>query len=170
MPNDLYLFTFPSEVEAKRVLQEGIWRWEGGGILLDKWHPVAGCYRRREENKDHCICLFGLLIHLWGKATFEKIGALCGGLEEVVHQHPESCEWVLLKVRWPEEALAAVWFSNGVLGYRVTIWRREMPRVFPLGEENGETSDAGVYSLEISRRYKSNSLNFESMGFRQKSV
>lgn len=110
MLNTLYLFTFPSEVEATRVLREGIRRWESGGILLDKRHPVAGCYRRREEKKDRCVCLFGLPIHLWGRATFEKIGALCGGLEEVVHQYPKSCEWVVLKVRRLEAAPTAVWF------------------------------------------------------------
>lgn len=45
----LFLFYFPSVAEAKRVLQSSVKKWTGGYLLLDVWHPSAGCRWKGRE-------------------------------------------------------------------------------------------------------------------------
>lgn len=85
LPKGLLLFCFPFEVEARRVLHEGVRRWEGGGILLDVWHQMAGCYKVTDELQENGIWVHGLPVHLWSKSTFDRIRERCGGLLEVVN-------------------------------------------------------------------------------------
>lgn len=74
------------------------------------------------------IWVFGLLVHFWGKKTFEMIGNLCGGgVIEDSNQDCDSLEWVKLKVRRPELAPEFVWFVDGQLAFKVSIWKREIP-------------------------------------------
>lgn len=61
----------------------------------------------------------GLLVHLWGRKTFEKIGELCRGLVEVETHDPNSMEWTSLLVKRPEEVLDCVWLQDGMFAYNV---------------------------------------------------
>lgn len=61
-----------------------------GGILLDIWHPTAGCLfdvpceSKRGVGKDGgWIWAFRLPMHLWGWKTDEVIGDTCRGLLDV---------------------------------------------------------------------------------------
>lgn len=49
--------------------------------------------------------------------------------------------------------------------FKVVLWRRAFPRVFPLGEANRGFFNAGECSLENGQKFDSNYSNFESLGF-----
>lgn len=133
LPKGLILFGFPLAMEATTVPRNGKRRWDGGGVFLDVWHPIAGCTREWETVDENIILVFGLPIHFWSKLIFSKIEELCGGLVEVGCLQNESKEWVVLKVRRPELATSSVWLLDGTLGYRVAVWRRQLPIVMSLG-------------------------------------
>lgn len=165
LPRGLLLFKFPSKLEARRVLREEVWRWEGGGVLLDVWHPSVGCcWRNDEGNHDRWIWIHGLPVHLWGKAIYEKIGDLCGGLKEVEPMQSNSWEWLKLKVFRPEKALESLWVINGMLGYWVAIWRRKLPSIIPMNEARVNTGKSNTGRSVGQRRESRIDSNFESMG------
>lgn len=141
-------------VEARRILHEGVRRWEGGGVLLDVWHPVAGCYRKKEEGNGRYIWLYGLLVHLWSKTPFEKIEDLCGGLKAVESSQSDSWEWAKSKVRWPKMALVAFWLSNGMLGYIVAIWKRELPEIIAMAEIIEKTNNPNFDKNRLVRGWR----------------
>lgn len=89
---------------------------------MDIWHPIAGCGRiTDDESEGGCIWVYGMPIHLWGFATFKKLGKLCGGFLESHTFDPVSIEWVKLKVRQSWKALKEIWISDGILAFRITI-------------------------------------------------
>lgn len=81
-------------MEAERILGEGRKEWHGGHLLLDRWHPSAGCRWNEKGQKEGRVWVYGLPVHLWGCKTFEKIGTPCGGLVDVETDDPCSMEWV----------------------------------------------------------------------------
>lgn len=93
LSKDLFLFLFLSASIADRVLREGSKKWQGGRLLLDLWHPTAGCRWAKRERDPRMIWLHGLPLHLWGMKTFEKVGELCGLLGFEI-KDPASMEWV----------------------------------------------------------------------------
>lgn len=97
LPKGLFLFFFSSADEADR-LNEGKKEWQGGFILMDVWHPTAGCRWRSRVSEEGKVWVHGLPIHLWACNTFERIGDLCGGLIEVESLDLGSIEWASLTV------------------------------------------------------------------------
>lgn len=78
--------------------------------------------------------MHGLLVHLWSKVTFERIGERCGGLLEVVNAQHESWEWVELKVCRPDLAPKAVWLFDDIVGYHVAVWKKKPTVVYSMAE------------------------------------
>lgn len=121
LPKGLFLSHFPSVSKAERVLKAGKKDWQGGYILMDVWHPTAGCrWNEREEGK---IWFCGLPLHLWGRNTFEKIGEVCGSLIDYENYELESAKWVVLRACKPKIASEHVWVSDEMLVYQNHIWK-----------------------------------------------
>lgn len=87
-----------------------------------------GCIREgKDEAEEGWIWAFGMPIHLWGSWTFEKIGEICGGLLEVGTTESGLTKWVKLKVQKPWRAPSEIWLSDGLLAFKVALWRLELP-------------------------------------------
>lgn len=121
---------FPSASEAGRVLREGKRDWQGGRLLLDVWHPMAG-YRRSEKEEEGMVWINGLSLHLWSRITFEKIGEFCGGLMGFEIKDPGSMEWVALKVQESELAPEWLWLCDEMMLYWIQIWKRKSLKAYP---------------------------------------
>lgn len=80
----------------------------------------------------------------------------------------ESMEWTMLRVHWPEVAPAFLWLQDGVLTFRVALWRCELPRCVPMGtfRASGEGVDADGKLDDMNASWKgwdsSPISNFES--------
>lgn len=142
LPKGLFLFYFPSVSEAARVLCEGKKAWQGGHILMDVWHPTAGCRWNKRGIEEGRVWVYGLPVHLWGRSTFEEIGQLCGGLIDFETLDPTLLEWVSLRVRRPECAPEQIWLSDGMLAYSVRLWQQELPRAL-LASDVGSKQSGG---------------------------
>lgn len=92
LPKGLFLFFFPFDAEATRILKEGVHCWQGGKLLLDVCHPTAGCRWNERRAEGDRVVVSELPVHLWGRKTFETIGELCGGLIDFKIQDPGSME------------------------------------------------------------------------------
>lgn len=74
----------------------------------------------------------------------------------------------MLKVCQPELAPEAIWLSNGMLGNRVAIWRRELPKVIPLGDLTRINSTiARDVMSKHGQRWSGGSSKFESHGIKK---
>lgn len=76
-PFFLFKFELLSDVEKAFHVKRRLF--EGKLLLLDRWSPVADCFRREVVTKESWVRLMGLLLHIWNKGLLKKLGHACGG-------------------------------------------------------------------------------------------
>lgn len=94
IPNVFFLFVFPSKVEVDRVLKDEKQEWGEILLLLDVWHPRAGCRNGMISDPRTWIRVFRVLTHLWCIPTMKVVGDLCGVFLQADFEDKQSMEWV----------------------------------------------------------------------------
>ena len=93
----MFLLDFDDRKEAERVLQQGIRRFKGRLLALEKWGLEVGCLKTGCVTKESWVRVVGLPLHLWAREIIRKIGESCGGFIRVGSS--KLCRSSLLRVR-----------------------------------------------------------------------
>lgn len=124
MSGKYFLFEFPSKEEANRILKEKNWVVNQQPLFLDWWDPVGCCHRVGQEPREAWVRVLGLLLHLWGRSVFQKIGDLCGGFKGVdkATEDRSDLRWVRILVRFSSEVPACIRIGFGNRLFKIPIW------------------------------------------------
>ena len=98
----LWLFSFESLNEARRILREGKGKFGGFPIYLREWGKDVGCKVGSERCRTAWVRLLGLPLHLWSHSILKRIGDKCGGFDAV--DENTACmidpRWARIRVKW----------------------------------------------------------------------
>ncbi|RVX03671.1 hypothetical protein CK203_023087 [Vitis vinifera] len=77
------LIEFEKKAEANKVLLRGFRCFKDLILHLEIWDPKVGCSQSCEQFKEVWVRVMGLLLHLWSREVFKKIGDCYGGFVAV---------------------------------------------------------------------------------------
>lgn len=110
-----FLFEFPSESEALRILREKQWVFNQEPIFLDRWDVVGCCHREGRKPRVAWVRALGLPLHLWGSAVFREIGRKCGGFIKVdeFKEARRDLRWARILVKYSNKMPVCVKIGVG---------------------------------------------------------
>ena len=79
----LLLFEFETPSEAEQILARGKRSTKEKFLILDRWNPEVGCLCKDSFANEAWVRVVGLLLHLWSREVFKRIGDGCGGFVAV---------------------------------------------------------------------------------------
>ena len=97
----LILFKFEDVVEAKRVFHSRVKWFNGKSLLLKWWNPSMGCLMEARDVREVWVRVLGLLLHLWGKGLFKRLGEACESLVAIDEDTAEcrNSQWARILAR-----------------------------------------------------------------------
>ena len=101
------LFEFEMPSEAEQILARGKRSTKENFLILDRWNPEVGCLCKDSFANEAWVRVVGLLLHLWSREVFKRIGDGCGGFVAVDEDIDSLSElqWARILVKRVERVL-----------------------------------------------------------------
>uniref|UniRef100_A0A5B7BKB9 DUF4283 domain-containing protein n=1 Tax=Davidia involucrata TaxID=16924 RepID=A0A5B7BKB9_DAVIN len=124
MHGALFMFVFPSIVEASRILRNRDWTLDGAPVFLDRWVAASCCLKPKNTPREIWVRFMGLPAFLWYNNIFKALGNHCGGYVETATKTKsrDHLRWARVKVRVSANPIpSSMKIKMGSWGFEVPV-------------------------------------------------